>query len=774
MKRKYRRRIIIIIAALVIAGCSHRLPEGSEPDEAAIDHKEDLSNQEDFDDAESIAAVYRDIYEEAAEADTLGSLETLRRMVARLGENGYVAVDSENQVNMAGAEQAVAFYKAVEQKKKGKLSIVVIHDSGFQKSVLKTEDGNVNVSKGYCQYDEDGCLQNTNTVSYPADDWQYTEDGYLFFSGSCFSAENYALTLSDLREYNALRILPLDEKCRELNRKYILPVGYGRNNMFLTNWNKEDFADLDFCDAFDKFYLTLYKQPLPYITDGNSGDGKISQIPENIFENVVMTFIPADREILRSKTTYIPEESAYEYRPRGFYEAEYPDIPYPEVVDYTENQDGTITLIIHAVYPNDNTSMAYSHKTVIRPLSEDCFQYVSNQMISLDKDRDIWWHSDRPTEEEWIETYGEIEKGYDLPISDSERNEAEADCEKMMALISELYENAEKGQASNVVISEETMYQMVEKVKDTGYPIGASVVYFNMENYEELENFLNTSMAGSIGSVIVYEIHLDGGIGRYKYSYDGKDMYVLAANATWNNDHKPIITYISDTRIKEWKFAAKGWFCYELCVPEYPEVTEIMDGSCLVRVKPMTEENREMWEKCVLGLGYQGNNLLCSNWDADHMERLDYNGMYEYLYAMKYQKKFPSEEYPNGIPKDDFESLLTEYLSITPDEIQKYAVFDEENQTYGWERLGCFNYAPTFFGTSVPEVTHIRDNNDGTVTLTVDAVCRMILCDDAVITHGLTVLPLEDGSFKYLGNKILDDGISSIPEYQYRVSRKQL
>lgn len=122
-----------------------------------------------------------------------------------------------------------------------------------------------------------------------------------------------------------------------------------------------------------------------------------------------MTFIPVDREILRSKTTYVPEDSAYEYRPRGFYEAEYPDIPYPEVVDYTENQDGTITLIIHAVYPNSNTSMAYSHRTVIRPLSEDCFQFVSNEMICLDKDRDIWWHSDRLTEEEWVEIHGEIE-----------------------------------------------------------------------------------------------------------------------------------------------------------------------------------------------------------------------------------------------------------------------------------------------------------------------------------------------------------------------------
>ena len=183
----------------------------------------------------------------------------------------------------------------------------------------------------------------------------------------------------------------------------------------------------------------------------------------------------------------------------------------------------------------------------------------------------------------------------------------------------------------------------------------------------------------------------------------------------------------------------------------------------------MTEEQREMSEKCVRGLGYQGNNLLCSNWDTEHMEELDYNGIYEYLYAMKYQEKFNSENYPNGIPKEEFENLIMEYLPVTAEQIREFAVFDEKNQTYYWARLGCFNYAPTFFGTSLPEVIDIKENEDGTITLTVEAVCDMVICDDAVITHELTVRFAEDGSFQYLGNEILNDGIMHIPDYQYRI-----
>lgn len=114
-----------------------------------------------------------------------------------------------------------------------------------------------------------------------------------------------------------------------------------------------------------------------------------------------------------------------------------------------------------------------------------------------------------------------------------------------------------------------------------------------------------------------------------------------------------------------------------------------------------------------------------------------------------------------------------EYLPITAEQIQKYAVFNEENKTYAWERLGCLNHAPNFFGTSLPEVIDIKENDDGTLTLTVDAVCEMMVYNDAVITHELVVRFAEDGSFRYLGNKILDNGIENIPEYQYRINGQQ-
>ena len=232
-----------------------------------------------------------------------------------------------------------------------------------------------------------------------------------------------------------------------------------------------------------------------------------------------------------------------------------------------------------------------------------------------------------------------------------------------------------------------------------------------------------------------------------------------------------MFTYISNTRIKEWRYTEKGYLGYELCVPEPPEVSEMIDGSRLIRVRPLSEECREMSENCVIPLGYQGNNLLCSNWDVENLEELDYNGAYEYFYEMKYDRQFEPEQYPDGIPAEEFEDTIMDYLPVSREDLREWAMFDEEHQSYPWERLGCGNYAPNFFGTSVPEVTQIRENGDGTFTLTVDAVCQMILCNDAVITHELTVRLSENGDIQYLENRILDDGIFNIPEYQYRIGR---
>ena len=243
-------------------------------------------------------------------------------------------------------------------------------------------------------------------ISYPAESWEYTKEGYLLFEGSYYSESYYVLSLSEEPEHTALRVQPLDEICRELNRMYLLPVGYGGNNLFLTDWSEEDFGNLDLYDLFDRFYGDVYEQPVPFIPDDDLDEGAVYRIPAEVFEHVIESHFQIDREELRKKAAYLPEDQTYEYRPRGFYEVEYPEIPYPEVGNYMENSDGTLTLTVNAVYPEENTSRAFTHETVVRPLADGGFAYVSNRIVFPEGGYEPWWHSDRLTEDQWKEVYG--------------------------------------------------------------------------------------------------------------------------------------------------------------------------------------------------------------------------------------------------------------------------------------------------------------------------------------------------------------------------------
>ncbi|MCH5263245.1 MAG: hypothetical protein J1F42_10055 [Lachnospiraceae bacterium] len=355
---------------------------------------------------DDIAAICGDIYDEAIRTNTFGSLEMMRNIIRTLGEHGYAAVDSENQIDMAESDQVVKFCGLVDAEEEAELTIIVVsRQGGYTKYDLKTQNGNVDIVKEYYQY-IDGHIEHRSTGKYRANTWEYSEEGYLLFEGYWLSEEYYVLTLSEVSERVALRVEPLDEKCRELNRQYVLPIGYHRNNMFITDWNEDDFGELDFYDLYDIFYPIVNNQNIPYVADENLGVGAIYRIPKEEFESVITAYFKINSQILQSKTIYNSEDSTYEYKPRGFYEVEYPEMPYPEVVEYVENNDGTITLTVNAVYPNEIISKVYAHEVVIR-VSDDGVQYVSNRIIPSEDNYKPTWNVPRLTVDEWEEVYGE-------------------------------------------------------------------------------------------------------------------------------------------------------------------------------------------------------------------------------------------------------------------------------------------------------------------------------------------------------------------------------
>ena len=347
-----------------------------------------------------------DIYVEAAKNNELTDMETVCKVIKRFGECGYAAVDCENRVDMTQMQSVMDFCDSVENQKEAEVTIIQVSSlGGFSVYHLQTENGVVHVKRCYYGY-KDGIMKSEDEGEYQTNHWRYTDDGYLMFSGTYFSEELYVLTLSSAEEHVAFRILPLDAKCRELNEKYLLPIGYELNNMFLVDWNEDDFGELNFYDMFDLLYPKLHNEKFPYVADDNLGIGAVYHIPKTEFENVIMEYFNIDSETLQSKTVYDSEDSTYEYKPRGFEEVEYPEYPYSEVIGYTENSDGTITLTANVVFPYSGNSKVYAHEVVVRPLEDGGVQYVSNRIIPSEDNSEETWHTPRLTLEEWEELYG--------------------------------------------------------------------------------------------------------------------------------------------------------------------------------------------------------------------------------------------------------------------------------------------------------------------------------------------------------------------------------
>lgn len=387
-----------------VSGCSDTPQEETAVVETISEVQ--LPGQKDEEETEKMIECCLELYEKAAEENKIADLEMIRSIVNQFGENGYPAVDSRNQIDMTEAEQVEWFCEMVDTQEEAEITIIEVgYLGGFVKYDLETKDGNVDVVRSYYKY-ENGNMKREVTGSYQAEYWNYTEDGYLMFSGVWFSEELYVLTLSGAEEHTALRVQPLDETYRELSRKYLLPIGFEQNNMFIVDWSEDDFGELNFYDMFDLLYPKVYGTNIPYVADDNLGVGAVYQIPKDDFERVILSYFDIDSETLQSKTIYNAEDKTYEYKPRGFEEVEYPEYPYSEVIGFTENGDGTLTLTANVVFPYVGDSKVYAHEVVVRPLENGGVQYVSNRIIPSEDNCEETWHTPRLTAKEWDEIYG--------------------------------------------------------------------------------------------------------------------------------------------------------------------------------------------------------------------------------------------------------------------------------------------------------------------------------------------------------------------------------
>ena len=657
-------------------------------------------------------------------------LNQTRTVIESMGSKGYIAVDVENQINMANAENAEMFLSEVAENRDAGCTILqVMYDKSFVRFDFKSGGNNVMIIRQFYVW-ENNCFVEKNEENYKAYTWKYT-DGYLFF-------ERYRMGGYDGDSaYTALRVEPLDEKLRVLNRKYIKTIGYDSNNLFTTNWDESDMNKINYYDIYEALYKMKYGMSSPY-----SDEGVTYMIEGKLYEKVFQEYLPVSTDVLQHVNVYDVSRQMYQYRTRGMFDHSVtPLVPFPEVVDAEYNADGTITLIVNAVSEKDESGRLFTYKVTIKEKENDGFEYVSNDVLTMGKEG-IYWYRDRLSDKEWQEHYGDktitINQNGNV-IDDSLLSDDEMENVKVNIIgilqsdaIRKLYEDEDISNNSDLI------YDAVDILGSSGLICFADDT--NMYNYQLFQSFYRKyTDGGGRDYICVYRVNRDASVTEMTFVYDDSRIQMIFNTAKFeNHDWKFIATGIRD--LKDMKLTEKGYFIYT-----YSNIIAHGGLKEYFRVSPLTDECRKLTRKYVYGLSYVNYNMLVIDWDESNASDILVPCMFDDIYRLYTGENLK----PDGgwIDADKYESVMLSMFPVTVTELRDKCDYNPEKDSYRYHVILGKQYPP--FG----EVVDYTYNDDGTVSLIVDAVWAD-KGSDIAFRNTLTVKPEEDGTFKYMSNHI--------------------
>lgn len=657
-------------------------------------------------------------------------LNQTRTVIESMGSKGYIAVDVENQINMANAENAEMFLSEVAENRDAGCTILqVMYDKSFVRFDFKSGGNNVMITRRFYVW-ENNCFVEKNEENYKAYTWKYT-DGYLFF-------ERYRMGGYDGDSaYTALRVEPLDEKLRVLNRKYIKTIGYDSNNLFTTNWDESDMNKINYYDIYEALYKMKYGMSSPY-----SDEGVTYMIEGKLYEKVFQEYLPVSTDVLQHVNVYDVSRQMYQYRTRGMFDHSVtPLVPFSEVVDAEHNADGTITLIVNAVSEKDESGKLFTHKVTIKEKENDGFEYVSNDVLTMNKEG-IYWYRDRLSDKEWQEHYGDKtitinQNGNvvdDSLLSDDEMENVKVDIMGILQsdVIRKLYDDEDISDNSDLI------YDAVDILGSNGLICFSDDT--NMYNYQLFQSFYrNYTEGGERDYICVYRVNRDASVTEMTFAYDDSRIQMIFNTAKYENrDWKFIASGIRD--LKDMKLTEKGYFIYT-----YSNIIAHGGLKEYFRVSPLTDECRELTRKYVYGLSYVNYNMLVIDWDESNASDILVPCMFDDIYRLYTGENLK----PDGgwIDADKYESVMLSMFPVTVTELRDKCDYNPEKDSYRYHVILGKQYPP--FG----EVVDYTYNDDGTVSLIVDAVWADNGSDIA-FRNTLTVKPEDDGTFKYMSNHI--------------------
>ena len=316
--------------------------------------------------AESVKEIYKNVIIKDAANYSSGvsefTSEQRKTVVEQLGAAGLVSV--EEDTNMQNPEKIEVFYSDYLNGQDSMVTVFEVQRDGLIGAVTFIyRKGELQTYYIGIRWREGGMPEIQGTLVSNVAEIKLTEKGYFIY------AYEYVIAHASLRQY--WRIEPLPEDCRELTEKYISGLSYVNYNLLVTDWDSSNVEDI----LMPCMYEDVYR-----ISTGENLKTEGWKIPAEEYERIMTTYFPVSVEQLREHCGYDEGSNSYEYE--MIYASPYP--PFGEVVDYTKNADGTITLIVDGVWPDYNSDLAFRNTVVVQPFEDGTFRYLSNSIEQIE------------------------------------------------------------------------------------------------------------------------------------------------------------------------------------------------------------------------------------------------------------------------------------------------------------------------------------------------------------------------------------------------------
>ena len=309
-------------------------------------------------------------------------------------------------------------------------------------------------------------------------------------------------------------------------------------------------------------------------------------------------------------------------------------------------------------------------------------------------------------------TYWVIPQAEDCFILDEEKQQLQNKALSAAESVSEIYKDIEIVDISSYSsgITEFTREQRKAVVKKLGENGFVSVEEdTNMQNYEAIETFYTEYLNGQDSMVTIFKVHRDGLIGAITFIYRKDKLQTYYVGVRWKEGGIPEIQGTSISDIAEIKLTEKGYFIYS-----YKTIIAHASLRQYFRVKPLSDDCRELTKKYISGLSYVNYNMLVTNWDSSNVEDILMPCMYEDIYRIHTGENLRTEN--QEIPAEQYENIMTTYFPVSIEQLRKHCGYIEDSASYPYEMIYASPYPP--FG----EVIDYTENANGTITLMVDGV----------------------------------------------------